>query len=594
MKRQRKSIRVQILSGYRIMLLIMLLLVAVSLVSLGMIRQDYLKVSENYNNQASTYAALAKHYEWLESLHVSVQEGIPFTGSLDHNSCLLGQWLSTVSTQDMTPTIVSCLESIETPHEQMHSIASDVLNLATRDPEAAYKQYTTEVKPLANEVIAGLETISNEYQVSAEETSGHLQGLMIATIVISVICAIVGLVSSWIYGNRSARVISRPITAVTEWSQQLSKGADHIDFDHHLLEDNQENEIGAMIESFQRMVDSIRENINVVQRVANGDMTVFVNVRSDEDSLGSNLYHMVQSNDFMFAKITEAALSVAQGAHQIADASHMLADAASVQTSAVHELSVSTEETHQLVQHNTEQVGLASTLSVSIRQDVQVSNEKMDHLVRAVNDINDSSKKISNVIKLIEDIAFQTNILALNAAVEAARAGDAGKGFAVVADEVRQLALKSAEAANESRALIVATLRTTKDGSHVVEEAFETFQHIVGDLDKVTDVISDITDSSSRQADAIGRIRSQVDLIKDAVTSNASASEEAAAASREMSSNAKLLEEEMRRFRLRQRTPGLPYIPPEKQDDSEFIRQANENYQKHVQNPSLGSTSDIL
>ena len=335
-----------------------------------------------------------------------------------------------------------------------------------------------------------------------------------------------------------------------------------------------------MIHSFQRMVDSIHENVEVVKRLAQGDMTVFVNIRSQEDSLGRNLYHLVQSNDFMFAKIIEIAMSVATASQNIANASQMLADTASKQVIAINELNSSTDETRELVTQNGIEVQHATDLSHSILQDMQDSNAKMGLLVKSVDEINKSSQKIANVIKLIDDIAFQTNILALNAAVEAARAGEAGKGFAVVADEVRVLALKSADAANESKQLIEATMRATKDGSQISSEAFDTFQHVVDDLDSIIETVNHISDSSQKQEDAISRIHEQVEFINESITSNLSVNEEAAAASSEMREDARLLEEEMNQFNLRQRKMGHAYIPPEKRGDEEFIRQANENYQK--------------
>ena len=224
-----------------------------------------------------------------------------------------------------------------------------------------------------------------------------------------------------------------------------------------------------------------------------------------------------------------------------------------------------------------------------MRQDMQESNAKMELLVKSVDEINQSSLKIANVIKLIDDIAFQTNILALNAAVEAARAGEAGKGFAVVADEVRVLALKSADAANESKVLIEATMNATKDGSRTSSEAFKTFGHIVEDLDKIIETVSHISSSSMKQDDAISRIHQQVELINESITANLSVNHEAASASSEMRENAKLLENEMNRFNLRQREMGRAYIPPEKENDEAFIREANENYQKAYQK-SIGRT----
>ena len=580
-KKKINSIRKQILSGYRHVILVMCLLVAVSLISLIQISRNYRVVSNNRDNQAATQSALAKHYEWLEMYNESIVNGTEFKGSLDYNTCLLGQWLSGVSDSDLSDTVIrTALDETQEPHQKMHTLASEILELAANDQTAAYKRFNEELKPLTEKVIQGLDKISTQYKEIANQASEKMDRLIFIMIVLNIVCALVGFIVAIFYGTRSARQISRPITAVAEWSEKLSVGADEIDFDQQVLKGNEDNEIGSMIQSFQRMVDSIHENVEVVKRLAQGDMTVFVNIRSQEDSLGRNLYHLVQSNDFMFARIIEIAMSVATASQNIANASQTLADTASKQVVAINELNSSTDETRELVRQNGVEVQHATDLSHSILQDMQDSNAKMGLLVESVDEINKSSQKIANVIKLIDDIAFQTNILALNDAVEAARAGEAGKGFAVVADEVRVLALKSADAANESKQLIEATMRATKDGSQTSSEAFETFQHVVDDLDSIIETVNRISDSSQKQEDAISRIHEQVEFINESITSNLSVNEEAAAASAEMREDARLLEDEMNQFNLRQRKMGHAYIPPEKRGDEEFIRQANENYQK--------------
>ena len=534
-KKKINSIRKQILSGYRHVILVMCLLVAVSLISLIQISRNYRVVSNNRDNQAATQSALAKHYEWLEMYNESIVNGTEFKGSLDYNTCLLGQWLSGVSDSDLSDTVIrTALDETQEPHQKMHTLASEILELAANDQTAAYKRFNEELKPLTEKVIQGLDKISTQYKEIANQASEKMDRLIFIMIVLNIVCALVGFIVAIFYGTRSARQISRPITAVAEWSEKLSVGADEIDFDQQVLKGNEDNEIGSMIQSFQRMVDSIHENVEVVKRLAQGDMTVFVNIRSQEDSLGRNLYHLVQSNDFMFARIIEIAMSVATASQNIANASQTLADTASKQVVAINELNSSTDETRELVRQNGVEVQHATDLSHSILQDMQDSNAKMGLLVESVDEINKSSQKIANVIKLIDDIAFQTNILALNAAVEAARAGEAGKGFAVVADEVRVLALKSADAANESKQLIEATMRATKDGSQTSSEAFETFQHVVDDLDSIIETVNRISDSSQKQEDAISRIHEQVEFINESITSNLSVNEEAAAASAEM------------------------------------------------------------
>jgi len=582
-----KAIRSQILSGYSRLIVVMLLLVAISLISLTRVNRDYHTLSEQRDNQASTQSALAKHYQWLEQFQEAIQNGTEFSGSLDPNSCLLGQWMATITDEDLSDAIIrSALQSIQTPHEKMHTQASEILFLAKTNKTTAYTRYVNEIKPLTQEVINGLETITNEYKDLANHTTEEMDRLIVIMIILAILSAIAGLVIAIFYGVHSATQIARPITAVADWSERLSNGADKIEFDKRILIGNEKNEIGSMIHSFQKMVNNIHQNVEVVKRLAQGDMTVFVNIRSDEDSLGQNLYHLVQSNDFMFAKIIKIAMSVTNASQHIADASQMLADTASRQASAVNELIKSTNETKDLIAQNVKDMEHTTELSASMRQDMQESNEKMSLLVQSVKDINESSQKIASVIKLIDDIAFQTNILALNAAVEAARAGEAGKGFAVVADEVRSLALKSADAANESKALIEATMIATKEGSQTSAEAFNTFQHIMEDLDKIVETVGNISSASIKQEDAISRIHEQVELITESINSNVSVNKETASASSEMRTNAKLLEQEMNQFNLRQRQMGRAYIPPEKQDDEEFIRQANENYQKALERNS--------
>ncbi|MCI8844612.1 MAG: HAMP domain-containing protein [Oscillospiraceae bacterium] len=583
-KKGSRSIRHQIFSGYSRIIVLMFCMVALMIVSLVQIQKDYRAVTGNQSNQASTQAALAKHYAWLEQLNKSIQDGSTFQGGLSHTACILGQWSASVSPEDLSDPLISrTFQALQIPHEQMHGKTSAVLDLSKQDRDAAYNAYLNQIKPLADQVIQGLEIISGQYQNIASQASSQLEKLIVIMLVLCIIGALIVLSVAVFYGNRSAKQISRPVTAVAQWSERLSMGADQIELDAQMLSENQDNEIGSMMRSFQKMVESIQENVRVVRRVAEGDMTVFVNIRSQEDSLGDNLYHLVQSNDFMLAKIIKIGLSVASGSRQIADASQTLASTAMQQTSAVQELTDAMEKTRGLVRQNSHETEQAAQISQSIRQDVQDSNEKMDELVHSVNDINESSHKIANVIKLIDNIAFQTNILALNAAVEASRAGEAGKGFAVVADEVRMLARRSAEAAQESKSLIEETIQVTEDGSKISSEAFKTFQNIVNDLDRITEIVANMSQSSAQQEDAISNIHTQIERIQNSITSYAAISEEAVATSNEMRDDAKLLEDEMSRFNLRQRQMGRAYIPPEKRSDMDFIREANENYKRAAQ-----------
>jgi len=240
----------------------------------------------------------------------------------------------------------------------------------------------------------------------------------------------------------------------------------------------------------------------------------------------------------IIAGLNEGADQVNDAAAQVSSASQQLAEGASEQASSLEETSSALEEMAAMTRTNAENSKEANNLSGQARSAAENGDKTMEQLNNAMTAINDSSGQISKIIKVIEEIAFQTNLLALNAAVEAARAGEHGKGFAVVADEVRNLAQRCAQAAKETTGLIEDSVNKAKEGADVAAEVGKSLGAIVGDVAKVTELINGIAQASQEQAQGVDQVNTAVSQMDKVTQQNAAGAEESASAAEELSAQA--------------------------------------------------------
>ncbi len=245
------------------------------------------------------------------------------------------------------------------------------------------------------------------------------------------------------------RDIRLSLEILSEAAREIAMGNANI-----TLKKLKDDEFGAVVDEFQKIVDNIKYQGEISEKIAAGDLTVEVKPKSSKDVLGNALEDMVKENHKMLSDIRESTMQVTVGAEQVSDASQALAQGATQQASATEEITASMNEIAERTKVNVEQINEANDLVENMGKEAITINDSMSEMMGAMTDINEASENISKIIKVIDDIAFQTNILALNAAVEAARAGIHGKGFAVVAEEVRNLAGKSASAASETADMI--------------------------------------------------------------------------------------------------------------------------------------------
>ena len=291
---------------------------------------------------------------------------------------------------------------------------------------------------------------------------------------------------------------------------------------------------------------------DLAERIAEGDLSLHENVtRGDEfGDLLRALYAMSGALSSMVHQVRQSTDSIATASAEIATGNHDLSARTEQTSSNLQETAAAMEEFTSTIQQSAGSAQQASSLAVSATGVARKGGEVVTQVVATMEDINHSSKKINDIIGVIDGIAFQTNILALNAAVEAARAGEQGRGFAVVASEVRSLAQRSAEAAKEIKQLISASVEKVETGSRLVSDAGTTMTDIVQSVQRVTDMIGEITAASSEQSAGVGQVNQAIGNLDQMTQQNAALVEESAAAAQSLREQADQLAQVVSRFKV--------------------------------------------
>lgn len=428
----------------------------------------------------------------------------------------------------------------------------------------------TELSNLSGIVNAGVSAINETVNSSIAELTSVSRTVMIMMVAISVLSAVLAVAIAIIL----SRAFTRPLKKMQAVMKQAGDTGD-LHFTDETKQDIRKetevkDEIGQSLGVFVKFIDHVIYISECLEKVAAKDLTVEVELLGPDDTMGNALSDMVENLSNIFGEIDSVASQVATASSEIAQGAQSLAQGSTEQASTIEEISAQVGEITSQSRSSNHMAGEAAQFSGEIRRAAEAGGEKMGDMIESVSQINQASQDIGNVIKVIDDIAFQTNILALNAAVEAARAGEHGKGFAVVADEVRNLAGKSADAAKETAGLISANIEKAGIGMQIAQETAESLVEIVEGIKKTSGSLEEIASQSAHNEEATEQVNLAVDQVAQVVQQNSATSEESAAASQEMSSQAQTLQSLVRQFKLRGVAGGNLLVLP--------ANQANEDY----------------
>lgn len=462
---------------------------------------------------------------------------------------------SITDNQEIKDTIVKISEMDD---KKLNAIENEIMEVINKNVEQARKMYWEKYLPVRVQQTKLIEEVNqlvkkNEEKILSQIDQNHNKILNIAYLLLLLLLTFaIGIV---IYISKG---ISKPISKIISDADYILKESLDGNLGVRVDTSGHQGEFLKIIEGLNKileaMVAPVKESVSVLQKMSEGDFSIDMkgNYKGDHAILKDALNSTLHSINQLLSQVNTASEQVSIGSEQVSLTSQSLSQGATEQAASVEEITASMQQIGAQTSINAENANHAKQLAYVAMEASEQGNKQMYDLKIAMNEINESSKSISKIIKVIDEIAFQTNLLALNAAVEAARAGKHGKGFAVVAEEVRNLAARSATAAKETTELIEVAIKKAENGTNITGVTLDVLKEINNNSKKVSDIVGEISASSSEQAQGVSQVNSGLEQIAMVTQQNTSSAEECASASEELYSQAEELRTKLEQFKLKE------------------------------------------
>ncbi|MEL7625190.1 MAG: methyl-accepting chemotaxis protein [Clostridiales bacterium] len=555
------SVSKKLVLGFGIMLILLMVSAALFMFSIGSIGGQ-VRLYENYTvpnseqiraMQVNLQNTLNKLLEALLSEDVKyTEESLNLAQNYGQATAdALAAFKDTQRNEDKEEALRSLSDMITEAAAKRGEI-TELIRIGT---EAAHRQalrlYWQEYQPRIERITESLLDFSATQKAQADQQSIDAEAMMRLAWVMFIFCTAVSLFLTVAVVIAIRQSILNPVREIVGAYEEIAEGNIKTAVSYE-----SKDEMGQMAklirESNKMQSGFIEDVIEKLMKISDGDLQIQVDLDYPNDFavLKIAIEKTVANLNRIMANINAVAGQVSIGASQVAGGAQALAAGSTEQAASLEELHASASEIARQAKQNLANVEAAAQYMEQASAGVSIGNEHMGQLTEAMADIDASSRQIVSITKIIEDIAFQTNILALNATIEAARAGAAGKGFGVVADEVRNLAAKSAEAARQTAELIQNSVDRVSKGTQITEQTAALLQEVGMSTLKVAESFTKIEDASTRQVSAIEQINQGLSQVSSVVQTNAATAEENSATSEEMAAQAAALREEVGRFKL--------------------------------------------